>query len=101
MKIALSKLLMLFLAGLCAAACCNTQRLADATMQSVSGFVTDQLSFEKFIATTPTPAQFRSRYPDVTLVLPGDIASKELRHNHSRYFAQLNDEGCIVSGKFQ
>jgi len=67
----------------------------------VAGFVTDLPGFEQFIATTPTPEQFRARYPDVTLVLPGSMASKEFRMNNSRYFAQLDAAGRISGGRFQ
>ncbi|MGH8506091.1 MAG: hypothetical protein ACRETM_09010 [Stenotrophobium sp.] len=57
-------------------------------------------AFKQFMSNDPTPAQFRAQYPDVQLVLPGDMATKELRGDNSRYFAQLNQEGRIVSGKF-
>ena len=67
----------------------------------VAGFVTDMASFEQFIATAPTPEQFRARYPDVTLVLPGSMASKEFRMNNSRYFAELDAAGRISGGRFQ
>ena len=67
----------------------------------VAGFVTDVPTFEQFIATQPTPVQFAAQYPDVTLVLPGTIASKEFRLNKSRYFAQLDAAGRITGGKFQ
>lgn len=67
----------------------------------IAGFVTDLAGFEQFIATAPTPEQFRVRYPDVTLVLPGSIASKEFRMNNSRYFATLDAAGRISGGRFQ
>lgn len=65
------------------------------------GFVTDLTAFESFIASRPTPDQFRQRYPDVLLVLPGDISTFELRGDNSRYFAEVDDEGCITGGHFQ
>ncbi|MES0875235.1 hypothetical protein [Sinimarinibacterium thermocellulolyticum] len=67
----------------------------------VAGFVTDMKAFDAFIATRPTPEAFRRTYPDVTLVLPGQIATKELRFDNSRYFAQLDEQGRISGGKFQ
>ncbi|MDP3858778.1 MAG: hypothetical protein Q8Q73_13555 [Stagnimonas sp.] len=67
----------------------------------VRGFVTDLAAFEQFIAGRPTPAQFQARYPDLVLVLPGQIASKEFRMNNSRYFGQLDAQGRISGGKFQ
>lgn len=66
----------------------------------VAGFVTDSAAFDRFIATKPTPEQFRRIYPDVTLVLPGDIATKEFRNNSSRYFAELDADGHISGGRF-
>ena len=82
--------------GACAAPSAST-----TTEKPVPGFVTDLASFDAFIATTPTPEAVRARYPDVTLVLPGSIASKEFRTNRSRYFAEVNAAGNIVAGKFQ
>ncbi len=63
--------------------------------------VTDLAAFQAFIATRPTPGAFREAYPGVTLVLPGDIATKELRMDNSRYFATLDEAGRIVGGRFQ
>jgi hypothetical protein len=60
----------------------------------------DAVAFDAFVAKNPTPGQFRQRYPSVTLVLPGDIATKELRSDRSRYFADLDAQGRIVGGKF-
>lgn len=65
------------------------------------GNVKDVPEFERFIATRPTPEMFHKRYPDVVLVMPWDIASKELRLNNSRYFAQMDDQGRITQGKFE
>lgn len=67
----------------------------------VAGFVTDVAAFDRYIATRPTPEQFTARYPDVVLVLPGQIATKELRLNRSRYFATLDAQGRIEGGRFQ
>ena len=66
----------------------------------VPGFVSDMDAFKAFIATHPTPEQFRKTYPDVTLILPGQIATREFRMNNSRYFAELDGEGRITGGKF-
>ena len=67
----------------------------------IGGFVANMAEFDQFIATRPTPEQFRKRYPDVTLVMPGTIATKELRLNNSRYFAQMNSSYQIIGGRFQ
>lgn len=66
----------------------------------VTGFVTDLPAFERFIAGHPTPAEFHKAYPDVLLVLPDGIASREMRVNNSRYFAELDGQGRIVGGRF-
>ena len=66
----------------------------------VHGFVTDVSAFNTFIATHPTAEQFRAAYPDVQLVLPGDVATRELRSNNSRYFAEVDANGRITGGKF-
>jgi hypothetical protein len=66
----------------------------------VHGKVTDLVAFEGFMLSKPTPAQFHAKFPDVKLVLPGQITTKEFRLDHSRYFAQLDAQGRIVSGKF-
>lgn len=63
--------------------------------------VPDPTEFERFIATQPSPAELRTRYPGLLVVLPGDLATKELRLNRSRYFAQLDEQGRIVGGQFK
>lgn len=65
------------------------------------GNVVDVDRFAAFIGTQPTPERFRQEYPNVTLVLPGDIATRELRLDRSRYFAELDAKGRIVGGRFQ
>lgn len=61
----------------------------------------DVQDFDAYIAGKPTPEQFRARYPGVTLVLPGDIATREFRSDRSRYFAELDEQQRISGGKFQ
>ncbi|NID16591.1 hypothetical protein [Luteibacter yeojuensis] len=63
--------------------------------------VTDFHTFDGFIAGKPTPVEFVAAYSCVTLVLPGDFASRELRPDNSRYFADLDAHGRIVGGYFQ
>lgn len=88
------------LLSLAACAAPTTQTTVSNTTP-IAGFVTDMASFEQFIATQPTPEQFKARYPDVTLALPGSINTKEFRMNNSRYFAQLDAQGRITGGRFQ
>lgn len=66
------------------------------------GNVRDVPAFRAFIETyEPSPEDFKRVYPDIVLVLPGDIATKELRMNNSRFFATLNDDKRIIDGRFQ
>jgi hypothetical protein len=87
-----------FAAALGLAACRHD---AVSEQAPVPGAVTDVAAFEHFIAGKPTPEQFRHVYPDVRLVLPGDISTRELRLDKSRYFAELDDSGRIVGGRFR
>jgi len=92
--------------GLAVCAACTTPETAADTnpampQDAMPGRVTDLSAFDAFVALRPTPDQFRARYPDVRLVLPGEIATKELRMDNSRYFASLDAEGRIDGGKFQ
>ena len=92
----------LFVATLMAlSACVAPATQTNVTTLPIAGFVTDTAAFDAFIATTPTPEQFKARYPDVTLALPGSINTKEMRMNNSRYFAQLDAQGRITGGRFQ
>ncbi|HZP13290.1 MAG TPA: hypothetical protein VFB36_12800 [Nevskiaceae bacterium] len=65
------------------------------------GKIADVDEFDRFVATRPTPEQFRAHYPDVTLVLPGEMATKELRRDRSRYFADVDASGRITGGSFK
>lgn len=60
----------------------------------------DAATFDAFIGTKPTPDQFRATYPSILLVMPDDIATREFRTDHSRYFAQLDAQGRIIGGNF-
>lgn len=83
------------------AACQQASTNDTAIDTPIPGLVTDMSRFDNFIAGRPTPEQFRWAYPDVLLVLPGDITTLELRDNNSRFFAELDDSGRIVGGRFQ
>ncbi|KAF1004972.1 MAG: hypothetical protein GAK28_03599 [Luteibacter sp.] len=63
--------------------------------------VTDLNEFAAFIAGKPTPAEFRAFYSCVSLVLPGDITTLEMRYDNSRYHAKLDQHGRIVGGSFR
>lgn len=63
--------------------------------------IKDLGAFSEFIATRPTPAALRARFPGLTVVLPGEIATKEFRTDNSRYFAELDSDGRVIGGRFQ
>lgn len=91
-------LALFLLAASVATGACHDMAKADG--KPVAGYVTDLAGFEAFIATHPTPAQFRARYPDVLLVTPGTMTTMEVRNNNSRYFPELDKDGRIVGGRF-
>jgi hypothetical protein len=78
--------------------CQDMTRVAAPT--PVHGYVVDIKAFDAFIATHPTPDQFRAAYPDVQLVMPGTITTMEFRMNNSRYFPELDKDGRITGGRF-
>ena len=63
--------------------------------------VSDLAAFDAFIATRPTPDALRQRYPGLLVVMPGDIATRELRTDNSRYFAEVDAQGRVIGGRFQ
>lgn len=65
------------------------------------GTVEQMDPFLHFIDSRPSPEEFRRVYPDVLLVLPGDIVTQEYRTDNSRFFAELDDEGRIRGGEFR
>ena len=77
---------------------CQTSPVAQP--RPVAGFVTDMKAFDAFIATKPTPEQFHATYPDVMLVTPDMMTTREMRQNNSRYFPKMDADGHIVGGSF-
>ena len=65
------------------------------------GTVEQMNPFLHFLETRPTPAEFERVYPDVMLVLPGDIVTQEYRTDNSRFFAELDADGRIHDGEFR
>lgn len=72
-----------------------------STEPPVRTSVADPAAFEAFIETRPTPEALRQRYPGLVVVLPGDIATRELRMDNSRHFADLDEQGRVSGGRFQ
>lgn len=66
-----------------------------------SGTVEDVSRFWQFLESRPTPEAFERVYPDVHLVLPGDIVTQEYRTDRSRFFAELDEQGRITAGEFR
>lgn len=91
--------ILFFTAVLGAAALVACQTSPAAPPHPVAGFVTDMKAFDAFIATKPTPEQFHATYPDVMLVTPDMMTTREMRQNNSRYFPKM-DAGHIVGGSF-
>lgn len=88
----------LIVLGVAVLSACQTTPAAQP--RPVAGFVTDMKAFDAFIATRPTPEQFRAAYPDVLLVTPDMMSTREMRQNNSRYFPKFDAEGRIVGGSF-
>lgn len=89
------------LGGASVVACQTAPHAAPAAPpKPVAGFVTDMKSFDAFIATKPTPAQFHAAYPDVMLVTPDMMTTREMRQDNSRYFPKMDADGRIVGGSF-
>lgn len=64
------------------------------------GPVADLVAFRHFIDTRPDAAEFRRRYPDVQLVLPGEDLAREPRTANQRYLARMQD-GRISGGELR
>jgi hypothetical protein len=64
------------------------------------GGVVNMDSFESFVASHPTPEEFKKMYPGVQLMLPGMISTMEIRYDNSRFFPQLDKDGRIIGGDF-
>jgi hypothetical protein len=91
---------LVFVTVLGAALASACQANPPAASKPVAGYVTDMKAFDAFIATKPTPEQFRATYPDVMLVTPDMMTTREMRQNNSRYFPKFDAEGRIVGGSF-
>jgi hypothetical protein len=78
---------------------CHHATRPDGSRVDKSGVV-NMDSFESFIASHPTPDQFRKMYPGVQLMLPGMISTMEIRYDNSRFFPQMDQDGRIIGGDF-
>jgi hypothetical protein len=78
---------------------CHHATRPDGTKVDKKG-VTNLPGFESFIATHPTPEQFKAMYPGVQLMLPGTISTMEMRYDNTRFFPNLDKDGHIIGGDF-
>jgi hypothetical protein len=61
----------------------------------------DRSAFQAFVDSRPTPEEFQEAYPDVWLILPGDIVSREVCSQYYRYMAELDADGRIAGGSLE
>jgi hypothetical protein len=54
-----------------------------------------------FVALRPTPEEFQQAFPDVWLVLPGDIVSRSVCSQYYRFMAELDATGRISGGSLE
>jgi len=70
-------------------------------LPAVASSIGDHDRFYAFVESRPTPEQFQNAYPDVWLILPGDIVSREVCSQYYRYVAELDDQGRITGGSLE
>jgi hypothetical protein len=63
-----------------------------------SAALNDRSAFNAFIRSRPTPEEFQQAYPDVWLILPGDIVTRSFCSEYYRYVAELDADGRISGG---
>jgi hypothetical protein len=63
--------------------------------------LSDRATFRAFIQSRPTPEEFQQAYPDVWLILPGDIVTRSFCSQYYRYVARLDAEGRISGGSLE
>lgn len=64
------------------------------------GVWVDVVAFQRLLATNPTPAELRAAFPEVLVILPDEMATREFRFDQSRFFAMLDDAGRVYGGEF-
>jgi len=65
------------------------------------GNLDDRAALHAFIQSRPTPAEFQEAYPDVWLILPGDIVSRDVCSQYYRFIAELDSNGRISGGSLE
>ena len=64
------------------------------------GVWVDVVAFQRLLATNPSPAELRAAFPEVLVILPDEMATREFRFDQSRFFAMLDDAGRVYGGEF-
>jgi hypothetical protein len=64
--------------------------------------VIDATAFLRYVeAHKPTLVELKAHYGCLNVVMPGDVSTMEIRGDNGRFFAQTDDHGRIVGGRFQ
>lgn len=61
----------------------------------------DMAELPAFVAARPTPEEFQQAFPDVWLILPGDIVSRDVCSQYYRFIAELDPQGRISGGSLE
>ena len=75
--------------------------LEAVTQGSRAGSLNDRSAFEAFVQLRPTPEEFEQAYPDLWLILPGDIVTREVCSQYYRFIAVLDADGRITGGSLE
>jgi len=68
---------------------------------SGNGNLDDRSALHAFVQSRPTPEEFQEAYPDVWLILPGDIVSRDVCSQYYRFIAELDSNGRISGGSLE
>lgn len=55
-------------------------------------------SLYEFVSSKPTAREFQNNFPDIWLVLPGDMVDRASCSPYYRFMATINEEGRITGG---
>lgn len=69
--------------------------------EAAAGISKDISELPAFVASRPTPEEFQQAFPDVWLILPGDIVSREVCSEYYRFIAELDGDGRIKGGSLE
>ena len=65
------------------------------------GNLDDRSALHAFIQSRPTPEEFQEAYPEIWLILPGDIVSRDVCSQYYRFIAELDANGRIRGGSLE